>query len=760
VFHARPKWLAPAGIFLLAFALRALHVWQIRRSPFFDVLLGDAHGYDEWARRIASGDWIGRDVFYQAPLYPYFLGSIYTLIGHHLLSVRLIQAAIGSVSCLLLALAGERLFSPRVGLVAGIGLAIYAPAIFFDGLLQKSVLDLFFLTLSLWLISLLLDRRDDRRLWLALGLAMGALSITRENALVFIVVILVWCLIPPMVRLTTPVKATMVKKPDTTAAKKGRKKSEVVSGSSGINSLANRAGQMAAFILGLAIVLLPVAIRNYAVGGGFYLTTSQFGPNFFIGNNLNADGTYMSLRFGRGAPEYERQDATELAEHATGRRLTPSEVSSYWTDRAIDFITAHPAQWVSLMGRKFVLLLNATEMLDTESQESYAEWSWPLRLGGWFGHYGVLVPLAVLGMFLAWPDRRRVAILYALTGVYAVSVLMFYVFARYRLPLVPLFMLFAAEALCQIPSFVAKARARFASAPQRDTEIGISASSAVPALIVVAVVVVVSNWPILSKSLMIAITETNLAVELQGEGRSADAVAHYQRAIAIQPDYAPAYNNLGVAERASGDVDSAIVAYQRAVAMNPEYPDAHYNLANALLAKNKPQEAAEHFRIALQTIPDSAGVRNNLGIALAAEGKAGDAISAFRSAVAAEPASATAHRNLGDALSSAGNTAEALAEYRRAVELDPNDAAAHYNFGGTLLEAGRYEDAISEFRAALRISPSPEAHNNLGIALGTKGNVDAAIDEFQKALALRPGFADAERNLRTAQALRARGRQP
>src|SRR5262245_53183567 len=189
------------GVFLLAFSLRLVHVWQIRRSPFFDVLLGDAHGYDEWARRIAGGEWIGRDVFYQAPLYPYFLGVIYALIGHSLLAVRLIQAVIGAGSCALLLLAGRRFFSSTVGLIAGIGLAVYAPAIFFDGLLQKSVLDLFFLSLSLWLIGLLLDRPDDRRLWLSLGLAMGALSLTRENALVFIAVIAVWCLVRPEVRL-------------------------------------------------------------------------------------------------------------------------------------------------------------------------------------------------------------------------------------------------------------------------------------------------------------------------------------------------------------------------------------------------------------------------------------------------------------------------------------------------------------------------------------------------------------------------------
>ena len=55
--------------------------------------MGDSRGYDEWARRIAAGDWLGRDVFYQAPLYPYLLGVIYAVAGRHLLLVRIVQAA-------------------------------------------------------------------------------------------------------------------------------------------------------------------------------------------------------------------------------------------------------------------------------------------------------------------------------------------------------------------------------------------------------------------------------------------------------------------------------------------------------------------------------------------------------------------------------------------------------------------------------------------------------------------------------------------
>src|SRR5205814_5747415 len=157
-----------------------------------------------------------------------------------------------------------------------------------------------------------------------------------------------------------------------------------------------RIARAALFLAGLALVLVPVAARNAYVGGGFYVTTSQAGPNFYIGNNPRADGTYQSLRFGRGAPEYERQDATELAEHDLGRRLTPGEVSGYWTGRAFDFIASQPGAWLKLTVRKAALLVNAAEAVDTEDQESHAEWSRPLRVLGPFTHFGVLVPLAIV----------------------------------------------------------------------------------------------------------------------------------------------------------------------------------------------------------------------------------------------------------------------------------------------------------------------------------------------------------------------------
>lgn len=488
-------------------------------------------------------------------------------------------------------------------------------------------------------------------------------------------------------------------------------------------------------MLGLAVVLLPVLARNYAVTGGIYLTTSQFGPNFYIGNNPASDGTYMSLRPGRGAPEYERQDATELAERALQRTLTPAEVSSYWTGRALGVIADRPADWLALTARKVALLWNASEMLDTESQETYEDYSPVLRVLAVAGHFGVLVPLAVVGLIAAWPDRRRLWPVAAMFAAYAASVVMFYVFARYRFPLVPFLVLFAAHG-------VDAARALFTAAtPARRAILGGT----------VALTAVAANWPLLSPTRMRAITETNLGAAFHEAGRLDEAVGRYERAVALEPDYAPAYNNLGVTLRAQGRVDAAIAAYERGLALKDDYPDLHYNLANALLELGRADEAAAHLRASLAGEPASAGTHNNLGMALAAKGQYAQAAMEFRAAIALEPGSVLAHRNLGNVLASMGRTTEALAALDRAAALDPKDARAAYDLGSLLLEAGRFPEAASRFEAALALDPrSAEALNNLGIALASQGRLREAVTLFERALAIRPDFADAQRNLETA----------
>src|SRR5437867_999353 len=629
---------APAAlvIFAVAFTLRIIHIRQMRNAPFFMLLLGGARGYDEWAQRIAAGDWIGRDVFYQAPLYPYFLASIYWVAGHSTILVRMVQALIGSCSCVLVTAAARRLFSMRAAVLAGLMLAIYAPAIFFDALLQKSVLDVFFVCLMLWLIAEIQSPAQ----FLVLGLAVGALSLTRENAIVFVAVILGWTVV------RFDVKAA------------------------------------AFFVLGTALVVLPVVVRNSLVGGGFYLTTSQFGTNFFIGNHSGADGTYQSLRYGRGAPEYEQQDATELAEYELHRKLTPAEVSSFWTRRALAFIISEPGEWLKLMGRKAALLVNATEMVDTEDQASHAEWSVVLRLLGPVTHFGLLIPLAFAGLLATWSGRSRLWIQYALLVAYATSVVLFYVFARYRYPLVPMLMLFAAPGALAIVEWFRRPARR--------------AAPSVPQIAAIAALAIMVNWPMGSVSAMRAVTETNIGTALQTEHRIDDAIAHYRRAIAALPDYAPAYNNLGTALGEQKRMDEAVDSYRQALKLQPEFATAHFNLANLLLEQGDTAAAIDHLERAIRQEPASPDVHSNLGIALASTGRIDEAVREFRQAIGLDPQSAKAYRNLGNTLASQGHWAEAISALRRVVELDPADAAARYDLASALLESGNARDAITE----------------------------------------------------------------
>ena len=87
------------------------------------------------------------------------------------------------------------------------------------------------------------------------------------------------------------------------------------------------------------------------------------------------------------------------------------------------------------------------ELIDSEDQYTYAAWSLPLRITGSVGHFGVLLPLGLFGCIWHWSDRRRFWPLYCMLAVYAASVVAFYVFGRYRYPLVPLLIPFAGAGL-------------------------------------------------------------------------------------------------------------------------------------------------------------------------------------------------------------------------------------------------------------------------------------------------------------------------
>ena len=564
---------------LAAFVIRLVYLAQLVSAPFFHLRLGDAEAYHQWALQIAGGDWMGQQVFYQAPLYPYFLSAIYSVLGEGVAFVRLVQAALGAGSCVLLAAAGIALFGRR-GAIAGVLLAVYPSAIFFDGLLEKTALTTFLTCSLLYVLS---ERRLKFREFLA-GSILGLLALTRENAILLAIPVSLWFVI-------------------------GERRQARVA--------------VAAFVGGCALVLMPVAVRNFMVGGELHLTTSQFGPNFYIGNHAGARGLYEPLVPGRGNAEAEREDATRLAEEASGHPLSPEQVSEYWSSRAFEFIGAQPVAWGAQLARKLALTYNAVEIADTESQEVYAEQSPLLRALSPFT-FGVLFCGAAFGAVMTIGEFRRLWFVYAIVLTYTVSVVVFYVFARYRIPLVPMLMLLAAGATATLREPCAR--------------------------------------PLRTRALAAAVLAAVLA-HLPLETTRMDRISHYVSVGNLLLPYSQHW-------------DQADAFYARALEESPNDPAAHYGMGMLLALRQQPRKALEHYRIAVAGWDGNADVHVNYALALA---DVGDATRAFAELEAGEqrrPIGQAPYVLLGNLMLKQYRPSEAAKAFTRALEIEPGDPHA------------------------------------------------------------------------------------
>jgi tetratricopeptide (TPR) repeat protein len=617
-FH---RWLALVAI--AGLLLRIVYLFELRGDALVALPIGDGWQYDEWARRIAAGEWLGAQAFYQTPLYPYFLAAIYTAFGHSLMAVRAIQAVLGAAACLLLAIAGRRFFSERAGLIAAAILAIYPWAIFSDGLIQKSSLDAFLIASLLASLAAFLVRPHWR--WsMAAGLALGAFSLNRETGRLLYPVVVFWLVYYFRER----------------------------------QSLRARIKWSAVFTAAVAVTMVPVGLYNYRASGEFLLSTSQAGPNFYIGNHAGASGIYEPLTPGGGSAERERSDAVFLAEQARGRALSPGEVSDYWLGRSLDYIRSQPGDWLRLTGVKLLLTINAAEVADTESLDVYAEHSRLLRALSWFD-FGLVIPLAVFGIWQSRAEWKRLALLYAMLLVLLLSVAAFFVLARYRYPAVPLAMLFAAAGISSLlspkPGFLAKAG---------------------PGVLLAAIALFLAHVPLPSTHR--DTTLFNVGLGYLKTDKPAEAIQWLQQAVQREPDDAAAYFALGDACSRTGQFEQSADALRNAVRLNPADAEARNALAASL---------------------------NNLGTSLSAAGEHDRAIAAFRESLALRPEDASTHNNLGLALHGAGRVAEAVQEVRTAVSIRPDYAEAHANLALLLEATGAIADARTQFETAVRLQP-------------------------------------------------------
>jgi tetratricopeptide (TPR) repeat protein/4-amino-4-deoxy-L-arabinose transferase-like glycosyltransferase len=701
-FH---PWPALLGAALLALVVRVAYLAELDGSPLLSVLLGDGRQYDAWAQQIAGGQWIGTEIFYQTPLYPYWLAVIFSVAGHNLVLVRVIQAILGAASCVLLGMAGRRFFSDRVGVIAALLLAVYPPAFFFDGLIQKSSLDIFLLTLVLALLAEFYRRPDWK--WLAaVGAATAAFVLNRENAIVLYPVIGAWLLFHFR---DLPVR--------------------------------RRAAWAGVFVFASLVVLLPVGFRNYRVGGEFLLTTSQLGPNFYIGNNPHAFGSYDPLVPGRGDPVYEREDATRLASKAVGRALSPGEVSNYWLRESLAYIRSQPFEWLALLGKKVFLTFHAAEIPDTESIEAYSDYSRILRGLSWL-NFGVILPFAVLGVWVRRQDWRRLLILYGILASFALAVAVFYVVARYRHPLLPVILLFSAAGLGglldirlrgSVSADVEKrGKARGAAVRQPQSRLPEWIRRWLPGLLAAGLIAVAVNYPIKVNS---DETYQNLGLMLVQSGRPAEAVPLLLKAIALAPSYASPRLTMGVAYLRMNKTAEALRYLQEAVRLAPDLVDTHMNLGLALVQAGRPDEAVLELQRAVELAPEIPDSHNYLAAALDRTGDVRQAIAEYQKALALKPDYVDAHNNLALALASIHDYDGAFRHFREAIRLQPGDYLNHVNFGIVLCESGRTDEGIEQYQEASRLSPDViDAPYLLARAYARTGRFEEAVASLEKAL--------------------------
>jgi tetratricopeptide (TPR) repeat protein len=222
----------------------------------------------------------------------------------------------------------------------------------------------------------------------------------------------------------------------------------------------------------------------------------------------------------------------------------------------------------------------------------------------------------------------------------------------------------------------------------------------------------------------------------------------WERALACTSGNYIAHNNLGYDLAHQGRPAEAIAHYQKALKINPDFAEAHNNLGTALLNQGRLEEASEHYHQALDKDPAFAEAHNNLGVLLTKQGRTAEAIEQYRKAIELNPDPVIMYNNLGELLVTQGRITEAIEQFQKALEIEPDNAKVRYNLANILTAQGRWDEAIEQYQQALKQTPeSTHGHYQLGLALQSRGEFAAAIAQFQKVLDLVPRHVTAQNNL-------------
>lgn len=736
--HRLVTGLILAGILLLGLALRISYLREIVHSPDFASPLVDAAYHDYWARALATSDWsipdnasysddpeICSTPYFRPPGYPFFLAFVYRLFHGSYLAARIVQMVVGLSGGVLAYFLGKTVFGRRTGLVFAGLVSTYWGFIYFEGeLLSTALLGTLGLaviyTLCLW------HKKQTVRYALAGGILFGVFAVVRPNILLFGPAVLIWCWwVQHRREPRGPVGLTWL-----------------------------------GFTVGAIAMIAPVTIRNYVVARDTVLITSNLGINLYTGNSKNATGKYTvfpsvgTLTQQTDWNCFHYPQIVRGVEALHGKEMKHSEVSSYFTGKAIDYIRTHKARTLKLVLKKTLLFWGPTEL---PSNKEIALEKQHSRTLGYLPGFPMALSLGLVGLLQLCLGRRKhrksqdcddavtdrqfeLSILMLLFIVsYFLSVLPFFVVGRYRIPVIPFLLLFGAFGLSRIGHWVAT-RHRGQSMLWVAVAIAAYVAASIPIIPhkpdEASGHLLRANCYRLAGKLDLAAQECREAVRLapqQEKGhrrladlllrqrRHAEAIEQYTQAAQLGPARFDVQCNLAMAFRSLGDLDRAIEHLRQAVRLKPDVAEVHYRLATLLKRKRQTETAIEHFRQAATLAPDYLPAHRELATTLLSQRRFDEAIAQLRCILKYHPNEPSLHNLLGIALKSSGNVDGAVEHYRRALELKPSHYQAHNNLANALLAQGQIEQAIAHYRQALKIKPDyAEAKRNMDTVLRSR----------------------------------------
>ncbi|MFH1278901.1 MAG: tetratricopeptide repeat protein [Candidatus Eisenbacteria bacterium] len=654
----KPRLILPL-LLLIGLGMRLSYWHGTSDSPEFRVPVLDARWYHDRAEAWAAGSPGSEQDLFRAPGYPFLLGQLYKIFGSGPYTVRIFQMLLGLGAMLLLRAIGDRIFGPPTGLVAAALLLFYYPFVYFESETLATTTYLFLLLLTTRL--LLRAGSGEGIQWLLAGIALGVAAVVRPTALSLAPFLPLW------------------------AWRHER-----------------RALPAILLLTGIAIPPAGVATANRIAYGKFQLA-SQGGVNLYIGNNPAADGKTAAVPGWQDAAyETKRYEdvvslaARRIAERERGGPLTPAEVSRFWLGRTAAWARSSPGDAAGLLARKVYYLLNRVEIPNNRLLGPYvreeAPWLYYATPGA-----GVLIALGAAGIFVGGGARRGRDLLILMLALLAAGVVLFFVCSRFRVPLMPYWILFAAWLLVRL----ARERRRF--------PFGRAAAVALPLLLLAH-----TGWAGV------------------GEVR----------------DLAQMFFSRGFAYAEEGRLAEAETWYRKALAEEPGNPRILVNLGTLLAERGEGEEAERVLREALDRDPGYAPfVWNNLALARSMAGDDEGAARFFERALAADSGDADVYANLGNALLSLGRPEEALVRYDEALRRGTERVApVRLGRAVALVRSGMIDEGVLEAATVARALPGvPEAWAvlaELAAAAGRDDLAEEAAGRFRMRMGRAPGPGD------------------